>query len=51
MLHKKSTGSKEERLEIILHEWDCSSLNEAIEMAKYEEELYAILKEFGIKLK
>ena len=51
MKHEKPHPTKEERLEDILHEWDCSSLDDAIEMSRYEEDLYAALKECGIKLK
>jgi hypothetical protein len=46
---KKDSNNKEQKLAWILREWDCSNLEQAIELAKKDQQLHYALREAGIK--
>jgi hypothetical protein len=46
---KKDSKNKEQKLAWILREWNCSTLEQAIELAKKDQQLHYALREAGIK--
>lgn len=49
MKKKDKTKQKSDKLEWVLREWDCRSLEQAKKLAKEEKELHYALRECGIK--
>jgi len=41
---------KQDKLDWIIREWDCHSLDEAKHLAREDQELYRLLKECGVKI-
>jgi len=46
---KKRQMAKENLLSWVLHEWDCLTVEEAMEKAKEDSELHRLLRECGMQ--